>query len=131
MPFGERSDLMCGACGRTVVGDPVLGPVRTTRDLLIVAQLVNAVAADLPGGPVVRVTAERWIVAGSTGRTSVCDTVHELWGAMLDHDERAGGTSRVMERVARSLPGASPLADRVLRAGMAAASDVHRGAAAS
>ncbi|MHA7239629.1 hypothetical protein [Arthrobacter sp. TMS1-12-1] len=122
---------MCGACGRAVVADPVLGPVRTTRDLLLVAQLVNAVAAGLPGAPVVRVTGERWIVAGSTGRTSACDTVRELWDAVVEHSERTGAASCIVERVARILPGASPLADRVLREGMAAVRDVRRGAAVS
>ncbi|WP_104168650.1 hypothetical protein [Arthrobacter sp. SX1312] len=119
---------MCGACGRAVIADPVLGPVRRMRDLLLVAQMVNVLVDGLPGRPVVRVIGEGWIVAGRTGRTSTCDTVRELWLAMLDHG-RADATSCIAERVARSLPGASPLADRVLREGMAAANDFLGGAA--
>ena len=122
---------MCGACGHEVIADPVLGPVRRMRDLLIVAQMVNVLADGLPGMPVVRVIGEQWIVAGRTGRTSTCDTVRELWFALLDHGRGAGATSCIAERVARSLPGASPLADRVLREGMAAANDALGGAASS
>ncbi|WP_247828116.1 hypothetical protein [Arthrobacter antioxidans] len=122
---------MCGACGRAVIADPVLGPVRRMRDLLLVAQLVNVLADGLAGGPVVRVIGEGWIVAGRTGRTTPCDTVRELWLAMLDHGRGAGATSCIAERIARSLPGASPLADRVLREGMAAVNDSRGGAASS
>ncbi|MBG6225902.1 hypothetical protein IWX63_002485 [Arthrobacter sp. CAN_A2] len=100
------------------------------RDLLLVAQIVNVLTDGMPGGPVVRVIGERWTVAGRTGRTSACDTVRELWLAMLDH-HGAGAASRIAERLAQGLPGASPLADRVLREGLEAANDVLGGAASS
>ncbi len=121
---------MCGACGRTVIADPVLGSTRATRDLLLVAHVVNAVTAGLPGAPAVRVAGDRWLVAGSTGRTSACDTVRDLWRAMVDHYGR-GAACSLADRLARNLPGASPLADRVLREGMAAADDTRSGAVVS
>ena len=112
---------MCGACGRTVVADPALGPVRTTRDLLVVAQLVNSIVAGLPGGPVVRVSGDAWILAGRTGTSTRCDTVEQLWTALVDHYEsRPGAAVRLADRIAGGLPAASPLADRVLRVGLSA-----------
>lgn len=117
---------MCGACGRTVVADPALGSVRTTRDMLIAAQLVNSIAG-VPGGPVVRVMGDSWMLAGRTGRSTACDTVHQCWRALVDHSARVpGATSRIADQLARGLPAASPLADRVLREGISALEDLAR-----
>ncbi|MHA7280562.1 hypothetical protein ACX80H_12485 [Arthrobacter sp. MDT2-2] len=114
---------MCGACGRTVVADPALGPVRTTRDLLVVGQVVNSITAGLPGGPVVRVSGDAWILAGRTGTSTRCDTVEQLWTVLLDGWGRASDLSlHLARRIAQGLPAASPLADRVLREGLSAGS---------
>jgi hypothetical protein len=110
---------MCGACGRTVVADPTLGPVRRTRDLLVVAQIVNGVTAGLPGRPVVRVSGDGFVLAGRTGRSTPCDTVEELWRVLHDGVD-PGASSHLAQRIARALPAASPFADRVLRAGLSA-----------
>ncbi|MEC5200421.1 hypothetical protein RCH21_002667 [Arthrobacter sp. PL16] len=110
---------MCGACGRTVVADPTLGPVRRTRDLLVVAQIVNAVTSGLPGAPTARVSGDGFVLAGRTGRSTPCDTIEDLWRVL--HDVVApGALSDLARRIARGLPAATPLADRVLRAGLSA-----------
>ncbi|WP_104180918.1 hypothetical protein [Arthrobacter sp. B0490] len=108
---------MCGACGRTVVADPVLGSVRTTRDLLLVAQTVNAITSGLPGRPVVRVAGDGWVLPGRTGTTTSCDTVEQVWSALVSI--HASGASRLAEALTSSLPASSALADRVLREGIA------------
>lgn len=74
---------MCGACGRTVVGDPVLGPVRTMRQHLIVAQTINSVCQTWPGAPKVAATSDGWLVSGRTGATVAVATVETLWSAVL------------------------------------------------
>ncbi len=109
---------MCGACGRTVVADPVLGPVRTMRDQLLVAQTVNALVSR-PGAPVVRVAGSGWVVAGRTGSSAACDTVEQLWSAVADVLARGPeAASRLSEVLASGLPASSVLADRVVRAGI-------------
>lgn len=72
---------MCGACGRTTVPDPVLGPVRTLRQHLIVAGAVNTVCGGLPGAPRVTALPDGWLVGGALGTVRVCHTVEELWSA--------------------------------------------------
>ena len=112
---------MCGACGRTVVADPVLGPVRTTRDLLLVAQVVNAAASRLPGGPVVRVAGSGWVVAGRTGSTTACDTVGQLWAAVISSGAASPDAAvRLTEYLGLALPASSALAERVLHVGIVA-----------
>jgi hypothetical protein len=74
---------MCGACGRTIVADPALGPVRTMRQHLIVAATVNAVCTGLPGAPKVTALKDGWMVAGASGASRQCQTVEELWSAVL------------------------------------------------
>jgi hypothetical protein len=74
---------MCGACGRVTVPDPVLGPVRTIRQHLIVAQTINTVCAGLPGAPKVTALADGWLTSGPSGGTLLCPTVEELWTAIL------------------------------------------------
>jgi len=74
---------MCGACGRTTVADPALGPVRTMRQHLIVAGAVNAVCAGLPGAPKVTALKDGWMLTGAAGYSSQCQTLQELWSAVL------------------------------------------------
>lgn len=74
---------MCGACGRTVVADPVLGPVRTMRQHLIVAQTVNDLCRSWPGVPKVAATGSGWLVVSPTGAFEAVSTVEALWTAVL------------------------------------------------
>lgn len=74
---------MCGACGRTTVPDPVLGPARTLRQHLIVAGSVNTVCAGLPGAPRVTALKDGWLISGASGVARLCHTVEELWGAAV------------------------------------------------
>lgn len=74
---------MCGACGRTTVPDPVLGPVRTLRQHLIVAGSVNTVCAGLPGAPRVTALKDGWLLGGASGTARLCHTVEDLWGAAV------------------------------------------------
>ena len=74
---------MCGACGRTTVADPALGPVRTMRQHLIVAATVNDVCTGLPGSPKVTAIKDGWLMTGAAGSSRQCQTVEELWSAVL------------------------------------------------
>ena len=74
---------MCGACGRTIVPDPALGPVRTIRQHLIVAGAVNAVCTGLPGAPKVTALKDGWMVTGASGVAKQCQTLEELWSTVL------------------------------------------------
>lgn len=74
---------MCGACGRTVVPDPILGPVRTMRQNLIVAATINSLCQGLPGAPRVTALKEGWITTGPSGASMQCQTLEELWAAVL------------------------------------------------
>jgi hypothetical protein len=74
---------MCGACGRSVVSDPVLGPTRTLRQHLIVAQTINGACQSWPGAPKVAATSGGWLVAGPKGVTESVSTVEALWSAVL------------------------------------------------
>ncbi len=75
---------MCGACGRAVVSDPVLGPVRTMRQHLIVAQTVNSICHSWSGAPKVVATRDGWLVSGPTGGAESVATVEQLWAAILE-----------------------------------------------
>lgn len=75
---------MCGACGRRTVPDPTLGNVRTMRQHIIVAQAINAVCRHLPGAPRITPLSDNWLMSGATGTTKLCDTVEELWTAIID-----------------------------------------------
>lgn len=75
---------MCGACKRTTVHDPTLGHVRTMRQHLIVAQAVNAICGQFPGGPRITAMPDGWLMSGATGSTALCDTVRELWTTIID-----------------------------------------------
>ena len=74
---------MCGACGRTVVPDPILGPIRTMRQHLIVAQTINWFCKSWPGAPKVAATSDGWLLSGQTGATAAVGTVEALWSAVL------------------------------------------------
>lgn len=74
---------MCGACGRSVVSDPVLGPNRTMRQHLIVAQTINSVCQTWPGAPKVAATSDGWLVSGPTGAATAIATVEAVWSAVL------------------------------------------------
>lgn len=74
---------MCGACGRSVVSDPVLGPTRTLRQHLIVAQTINEACQSWPGAPKVAATSSGWLVAGPKGAIQAVSTVEALWSTVL------------------------------------------------
>ena len=109
---------MCGACGRSVVSDPVLGPIRTLRQHLIVAQTINEASQSWPGAPKVAATSSGWLVAGPKGATEAVSTVEALWSAVLlgrpglqRQDLRAAGDLGAGE------PGAGELGTGALGAG--------------
>ncbi|VXC52738.1 conserved hypothetical protein [Arthrobacter sp. 9AX] len=89
---------MCGACGRTTVADPVLGPVRSMRQHLIVASTVNAVCSGLPGAPKVTALKEGWMMSGPSGGSRQCQTVEELWSAVLGCFTEASVLDRLQRR---------------------------------
>lgn len=74
---------MCGACGRTVVFDEVLGQVGTLRKRLIAAQTINALCHGLSGIPRVAVAGDTWQVRGMTGIATQCSTVNDVWESVL------------------------------------------------
>ena len=74
---------MCGACGRNVVSDPVLGSIRTLRQHLIVAQTINDASQSWPGAPKVAATSSGWLVSGPKGATEAVSTVEALWSTVL------------------------------------------------
>lgn len=108
---------MCGACGQTVVRDPLLGQVRTLRQHLIVAQTVNQVCQFWAGAPKVTATSSGWLVSRPTGATEAVSTVEALWNAVLG--ATAGARARNHALDARPVPesGAGDLPNRVLALG--------------
>lgn len=74
---------MCGACGKTTVPDPALGPVRTMRQHLIVAHTVNTLCHGAPGAPRIAALTDGWLMSGPSGSTQLCHTVAELWKAVI------------------------------------------------
>lgn len=104
---------MCGACGRSVVSDPVLGPIRTMRQHLIVAQTINGACQSWPGAPKVAATSGGWLVAGPKGDTEAVSTVEALWSAVLR------GRSGIRSQDVRGAGGleAGELSLRVLKLG--------------
>lgn len=89
---------MCGACGRQVVPDEVLGRTRTTRDLVEVAAAVNEACCGVPGAPKVARSGDGWSVSRATGGVQLCLTVDELWEAALS------GCPAVADRLRRPAP---------------------------
>ena len=74
---------MCGVCGRTTVTDPALGTERTLRQHLIVAGAINTVCHGLPGAPRVTALRDGWMMSGPSGASRQCQTLDELWAAVL------------------------------------------------
>ncbi|MFE4228938.1 hypothetical protein ACFRJ8_13720 [Arthrobacter sp. NPDC056886] len=65
------------------MSDPVLGPTRTLRQHLIVAQTINEACQSWPGAPKVAATSDGWLVSGPTGATEAVSTVEALWSTVL------------------------------------------------
>lgn len=74
---------MCGACGREVVPDAVLGSMRTLRQHLVVAHVVNAVCRRFPGSPRVTALIDGWLITEATGKARLCRTVEDTWIAVI------------------------------------------------
>jgi len=110
---------MCGACGRSLVSDPVLGAVRTMRQHLIVAQTINSVCRSWPGAPKVAATTGGWLISGPTGATEAVSTVEALWSSVWRG--RPGAWAPDLHRAAELETG--DLALRVLRRGYEMAQD--------
>lgn len=110
---------MCGACGRVMVPDEVLGPIRTLRQQLIAAQIINAVCQGLPGIPGVQLAGDTWLVRSATGAVTPCSTVSDVWGVILS-DPGAGSRSleQLIHRLRASGHSGGGLPDDVIKAGM-------------
>ncbi|MET3812387.1 hypothetical protein [Arthrobacter sp. UYEF3] len=63
--------------------DPLLGPVRTLRQHLIVAQTVNEICRNWAGVPKVAATSGGWLVSRPTGAIETVSTVETLWMSVL------------------------------------------------
>ena len=106
---------MCGACGRTVYPDSVMGNEHTLRKRILVAQAVARVCAGLPGAPRITALAEGWTVSGATGSIALCHTVTEIWLAVLGR----GGPLLQQALQARALAEEpDSLAERVVSLGL-------------
>ncbi|MBJ2119362.1 hypothetical protein I6N91_00030 [Arthrobacter sp. MSA 4-2] len=108
---------MCGACGRTVATDDVVGPVRTLRQHLLIASAVNGLCAGLPGVSRVQVAGDSWQVRGVTGAVTRCDTVMELWAAVAAACP-AAAFARLAARLAAERAAAEGLTRRVIDVGL-------------
>ncbi len=108
---------MCGACGQTVVADPVLGPERTIRQHLIVAQTVNEACRSWAGASKVAATSGGWLVSGPTGAIENVSTVEMLWTAVLRG--ATGARSLELPDISTGLPGtdSADISARVLALG--------------
>lgn len=89
---------MCGVCGRTTVTDPALGAVRTLRQHLVVAGTINNICSGLPGAPKVTALRDGWMVTGPSGTITQCESVEELWAAVLACFTRASVLERLRRR---------------------------------
>lgn len=74
---------MCGACGRSVVTDPVFPDGRTTRGNLIAGQIIDALCA--AAGNQLRVAGRPdGFTVSMPGRQPVpCATVADVWSTVL------------------------------------------------
>lgn len=90
---------MCGACGRTVTADEVLGPVSTLRHRLIAAQTINALCNGLPGVPSVQAAGDTWLVRGVTGAVIQCTTVTDVWLTILKDPAATLHRDRLLQRI--------------------------------
>lgn len=75
------------------MADPALGAVRTLRQHLIVAAAVNRLCHGLSGASKVTALADGWMVSGPSGAARQCQTVEELWRAVI---ERFGGSEQLV-----------------------------------
>ena len=73
---------MCGACGKDVRKDPVIGAQRTLRKHMIVASTINGLCRDQRGAPKVRALTDGWLIAGPSGTSVLCHTVDDVWAAV-------------------------------------------------
>jgi hypothetical protein len=53
------------------------------RQNLIVAATINSVCQGLPGAPRVTALKEGWMMTGPSGASTQCQTLEELWAAVL------------------------------------------------
>jgi hypothetical protein len=53
------------------------------RQHLIVAGTVNAVCTGLPGAPKITALKDGWMMTGPAGLATQCQTLEELWSAVL------------------------------------------------
>ncbi|MEW2508027.1 MULTISPECIES: hypothetical protein [unclassified Amycolatopsis] len=74
---------MCGACGRTVVPDPVFPAGRSTRGNLIAGQLLDALCAAAANRIRVAGHADGFTVTLPGRRPVSCATVADVWSAVL------------------------------------------------
>ena len=114
---------MCGACGRTVVADEVLGPVRTLRSQFIVAQTLKKLCVAVPGLPAIQVAGDGWTIRTETGGSRPCLSVRDIWAVLIAEADSSGSVPTVLERVRRDLAEADGLTREILIAGLAAAKD--------
>lgn len=119
---------MCGVCGKSVVPDPVLGPVRTLRQQLIVAHTVNAVCEGISGVPKVAALSDAWQLTGAKGEIDLRHTVGNVWMQIVD---RLVGTADLVALRERLIdyaadPHHSGLPGRVARTGSELASEALR-----
>lgn len=73
---------MCGACGRTVVADPVFPGGRTVRGNLIAGQIMDQLCSSLPGRVKVAGQPDGFLVAATGRPQALCATVAQAWAAV-------------------------------------------------
>lgn len=117
---------MCGACGRIVVADEVLGAERTLRSQHLVAQTIRDLCETRPGLPAVQVAGDGWTVRTPTGTVQPCRTVGEVWAVLLHEAGRSDSASALLDSVRRQVQESSGLAQAVLLAGLKAAKALPR-----
>jgi hypothetical protein len=74
---------MCGACGKDVRKDPVVGTERTLRKHMIVASTINRVCHDHRGALKVTALANGWLIAGPSGTSALCNTLDDVWATVV------------------------------------------------
>ena len=109
---------MCGACGRTVTVDEVLGPVSTLRQRLIAAQTINALCHGLPGIPSVQAAGDTWLVRGVTGAVIQCATVNDVWLTILQDPAVLPHWDRLLQRLRNRTLSETGVALNVVTAGL-------------
>ena len=113
---------MCGACGRVVVADEVLGAERTLRSQFIVAQTVSNLCGAVRGLPKIQVAGDGWLLRTATGSVHPVDTVRDVWTRVFREADRTGSAPAIVDALRADLPEADGLPRTVLQAGLEAAS---------